>query len=79
MGASEPTGDCCDNCMHHLSISHELLHPCSSREEIKSEPNELDISSTVVSMSRKRSATGVTKVEEVELGLTGVYDFLFHL
>lgn len=75
MSISEPTGDCCDNCLGRLGNNHELVHPLSSSDEIKSEPVvavKLDMAATT---SRKRSATGVIKVEEAEFRLNGVYHF----
>ena len=69
----EPTGDCCDNCLRHLGISHDLIQlPLAN--EVKDEPIDDDASVIGASTSKKRSATGIVKVEELETCITGVFN-----
>jgi hypothetical protein len=69
----EPTGDCCDNCLHRLGISHDLIQlPLAN--EVKDEPIDGDASVIGAGTSKKRSATGIVKVEELETCITGVFN-----
>ncbi|KAF8341697.1 hypothetical protein F5887DRAFT_1076461 [Amanita rubescens] len=69
----EPTGDCCDNCLRRLGTTHDLMQfPLANEvKEVKDEPIDAVTSFVGASTSRKRSATGIIKLEGSETSLNG--------